>query len=198
MASNSITLAQKTPLLLEGDDLPIIWVTDFDIDVVKEFTLALLKLESDQETKEIFLYITSYGGDGYSLLAMIEAIMACRKPVNTVGMGLCASAGSILLSCGTGTRWMAPNSFMHIHHARGMLVGDIPMQEQDVKHNKQLENKMLKLMTARSKMTVKELTKRLKDETREWQLTAKEAKKYGFVDKVGIPSFEKSVKVEYK
>jgi len=199
MTTNS-TIIQKTRILLDDVDLPIIWVKDFDPDNVQVFISKLLRLESDLETAEIFVYICSEGGCAYSLLGMLDAMIGCRKPVNTVGLGICASAGGILLACGTGQRWLAENSFMHIHHVRGTLRGDgdSPACEQDVKQTQQLESRIFKLITKRSTFTVTQLRERLKNEAREWQLSAKSALKYGFIDHIGVPSIKKHIVTEYE
>ena len=108
----------------EDEELPIIWVSEFTTETAQAFIARLVKLEADLNTKEIFVYITSDGGEAYALLAIIDAMLACEKPVHTVGLGMCASAGADLLACGTGTRWIGKNSFMHFHYSRGLIVGD--------------------------------------------------------------------------
>ena len=194
MANN---IAQKTPIILAGEDLPIIWVNEFDEGCSTEFSRDLVRLESDPETTDIFIYINSFGGNVFSLLSMVDLILACRKPIHTVGTGICASSGAVLLACGTGTRWIAKNSYMHIHHIQSGMHGDTPEREQDLKQVKFVEDRMFTLLTMRSKLTKTKLIKKLQEEKGEWQLSASEAIKCGFADKIGIPSFNKYMVTEY-
>lgn len=187
----------KIPVLTDQEDIPTIFVDEFSPETLREFTCNMTMLESNPSVSEIFVYITSLGGDVFHMIAMAETILACSKPVNTVGRGICASAGGIILACGTGTRYLAPNSFLHIHHIRGAIEGDLPDQEQGTEQTKIIEEKMFRLLTDNSKMTVSELKDRLQKEQREWQLSAHQAKKYGFVDKVGIPKFETHMITKY-
>lgn len=182
----------------EDEELPIIWVDEFSTETAQTFIARLVKLEADLNTKEIFIYITSNGGEAYSLLAMVDAMLACSKPIHTVGLGMCASAGADLLACGTGTRWIGKNSFMHFHYSRGLMIGDTPAVEQEIKQTKEMENKIFKLITQRSNLTPAEMRKKLNTESKEWQLSAKAALKYGFVDCIGRPKFKKITIVEYE
>ena len=77
---------------------------DFNFEAAQKFIKEILELDSDPEVEEIFVFISSYGGEVYAVLAMIEAIRNCTKPVSTVGLGMCASCASVLLAAGTGDR----------------------------------------------------------------------------------------------
>lgn len=198
MASNKTLAAQKTQLVLEEEELPIIWVNEFSIEAAQEFIKRLIQLDSNPDIKDIFVYITSFGGEAYSLLAMIEAMYACQTPIHTVGLGLCASAGGVLLACSPGTRWIGKNTFLHIHHLQTGIIGDLPSVKNDIEHSKVLEKKIFDLLLAKSKMSKEELSKVLSKKQKEWHLTATEAKKLGFVDRIGLPVFKKYTTIEYK
>ena len=192
------SIVQQTPIIIADDDLPIIWVDEFDYEAVRNFTKRLIKLESDPETTDIFIYINSYGGAISAAVAMVEGILRCTKPVHTVGIGIAASCGAVLLANGTSTRWIGPNSTMYIHHAQNGIEGDFPSLEQDVKNIKQIDEKVIELLTHRANITPKELKAKLQNEQKEWQLSATTARKYGFVDRIGIPSFKKYMVTEYE
>ena len=138
----------------------------------------------------------SYGGEVFSLFAMIEAMKACSKPVHTVGLGMCASCASVLLSAGTGKRWLSKDSFVHIHHVRSAMWGDMPAMEHNLEQTRIIENKLLAILAENSKMTVKDLRAKLVDQKKEWQLSSSTAKKYGFIDEIGMPSLKRYLVVE--
>ena len=108
-------------------------------------------------------------------------------------------AGADIVATGPkGNRWIGPNSYMHIHHAQGFLIGGTPELEQQMGNIKQLEDHLMKMVVANSKLTMKEFKKLLKDNNGEWRLTAQEALKYGFVDRIGIPIIKKYEIWEYE
>jgi ATP-dependent Clp protease protease subunit len=185
-----------TPAPIDEEDLPVIWVDEFNTETAKEFVKNLILLESNPEVSDIFVHITSFGGGVFAMLSMVESVLACKKPVHTIGSGICASAAATLLACGTGTRWLAKNSYLHIHHIHSLNAGDLPSQKQEIKQTEIVEAKMFEIMTKRSKMTASQLVRKLRGEEKEWQLTAKEAKEYNFIDQIGLPSFKKYTVIE--
>src|SRR4051794_12787636 len=61
----------------------------------------LLFLQSEDAKKDIWLYINSPGGSVYDALAIYDTMNHIKPDINTVGMGLAASAAAFLLSSGT-------------------------------------------------------------------------------------------------
>lgn len=196
MTETKRTIVQKSSVQMDEESLPILYVNEIDMAEAQEFTKQMMHFDSNPDVKEIYVYISSYGGETFAGLAMIEAMLACRKPVNTVGMGICASSGADILICGPGRRWIAPNSFIHIHHTRSRMAEDLPGFERTIKQLKQVEDKIFKLMMNRSKISPIELKSKLKEEQKEWQISAQSAHKYGFVDFIGLPRFTKSLVIE--
>jgi len=190
------SIIQSTPLVLDTEELPVIWVQEINLDRTQEFIKELIKLDSDPEVEAIFIYISSYGGDVFAILAMVEAMLNCNKPIHTVGLGLCASGGGILLAAAPGMRYITENSFMHIHHIQTGMNGDLPGIENDVVQTKKIEDKIFSIITKRANISVKELKARLVDNRREWQLSATQAKKFGFVDVIGMPNLKKTLVTE--
>ena len=80
---------------------PFIYVTDFDDETVKDFYVKFTSLEFDTKVKIIPIIINSYGGQVYSLLAMLDMISSSKKTICTVATGKAMSCGSILLAAGT-------------------------------------------------------------------------------------------------
>jgi len=176
-----------------SESLPSIWVNEFSFESAQEFCQKIWKLDSDPEVEEIFVFVSSYGGEAFPCLMMIEAMIACSKPVNTIAMGLAASCGAILSICGTGKRFMAPNSFLHIHHVSGGVQGDVPTMEMEVKNIDKVNDKMMGMIAAKSNLTKKEFLAKLKDSEKEWRLNPKEAIGYRFIDVIGVPKFLQTI-----
>src|ERR1700689_907711 len=61
----------------------------------------LLFLQADDASKDIYLYINSPGGSVYDALAIYDTIQFLGNEVQTIGIGVQASAAAFLLSSGT-------------------------------------------------------------------------------------------------
>src|SRR5437763_1916385 len=76
----------------------------------------LLFLQSEDAKKDIFLYINSPGGSVYDAMAIYDTMQFVKNDIQTVGIGVQASAAAFLLSSGTkGKRYLLPNSTVMIH-----------------------------------------------------------------------------------
>lgn len=191
-----IKILQKTQIVLDPEESPVIWVRDFNFEAAQKFIEQLIELNSDPDIPEIYVFISSYGGEVFSVLAMIEAIKACEKPVHTVGLGMCASAASILLGSGTGNRWLTKDSFLHIHYVRGGMYDDVPAMEHYLEQTKKVEDKLFNCLVERSNLKMKEFKEIMNKQKKEWQVSAIVAKKHGFIDKIGMPILKRYLVVE--
>ncbi len=141
----------------------------------------LLILEADN-SDPIYLFIDSPGGDadaGYAILDMIRFINA---PVYTIGMGLVASAGAlILLSSPKEKRIALPNSHYLIHQPLSGIKGvatEIEIHAREIEKMRARINKLI------SDETGKALKQVEKDTDRDFWMDAEEAKSYGLVSKI--------------
>jgi ATP-dependent Clp protease protease subunit len=184
--------------LLE-EDMPSLWIRQFTFEAAQEFVKRFTELESDSTLEDIFVYVSSYGGEIFPLLMMYEAIASSTKNVHLIGMGGVYSAGADLVTLGPqGNRWLGANSYMHIHHAVGGSEGSLLEMEQYVQELKQLNTHITKLIVANCGLTAKDFKKHLDDHNGEWRMTPKEALKYGFIDRIGIPTVRKYEVWEYE
>lgn len=143
----------------------------------------LLFLESQDPDKEISFYINSPGGSVTAGLAIVDTMNYIKCPVSTICIGMAASMGSLLLSCGTkGRRFATPNSEVMIHQpliAGGGISGqatDIQIHSDHIIKMKEKLNKML------SDNSGKPLDQVKQDTERDKYLTAEEALEYGLID----------------
>ena len=72
-----------------------------DDDVANAVIAQLLFLESENQKEDIKMYINSPGGQVTSALAIYDTMQYVKSPVQTICIGMAASAASVLLSAGT-------------------------------------------------------------------------------------------------
>jgi len=193
MAIPTTKIISKNQLVLNQEELPAIWVETIDFEIAQFFTKEIIRLDSDPEISDIFVYISSYGGGAHPVLSMIEAMLNCQKPVHTIGLGLCASAGGCLLSAGTGTRYLSKNSLLHFHNLQVNGEGDLSNLERDLLLYKQLQKKLFSIVLRKSKLDVQKLEEKIEAHKGEWILSATQAKQYGLIDKIGMPRLTRSI-----
>jgi len=165
----------------------IIFLTgEIDMGVANTVVAQLLFLESEDKKKDIKLYINSPGGSVYSGFAIYDTMKHLSCDVSTICVGMAASMGSVILSGGTkGKRYALPHSLVLIHQPliggeRG-LIG----QSTDIEiHSKELIRLKKEINTILANNTKQTISQIEKDTDRDFHMTAKDALKYGIIDKV--------------
>lgn len=155
-------------------------VTD---DVANIIIAQLLFLESDNEGRDIHMYINSPGGSVSAGMAIYDTMQYLKSPVNTTCMGMAASMGAFLLMAGSkGKRFALPHSRIMIHqpsqNGGGGSASDIEIQAKEILF---LREKLNSLM---AKHTGQPLERIERDTDRDRFLSAHEAKEYGLIDEV--------------
>lgn len=142
----------------------------------------LLYLDSDDNSKPIYLYINSPGGSVTAGMAIYDTIQHIKSEVITICVGLAASMGAFLLAAGTpGKRTALPHARIMIHQPLGGTQGqatDIEIEAREVLRVKQTLNEML------AKHTGKPLEQIERDTDRDNFMSAQAAKEYGLIDRV--------------
>jgi ATP-dependent Clp protease protease subunit len=142
----------------------------------------LLFLQAEDAKKDIFFYINSPGGSVYDALAIYDTMQYIANDVQTVGIGMQASAAAFLLSSGAkGKRFLLPNSTVMIHQPSSGTRGKVTDQEIDLRESlrvKQLLEDIMVKNTGQKKERIHE------DMERDRWMPAQEALKYGLVDKI--------------
>ena len=142
----------------------------------------LLFLAHEDPKKDIKLYINSPGGSVYDGLAIIDTMNFIEPDVQTIGIGLQASMGAMLLSCGAkGKRYVLPNSRIMIHQPSSGTEGKITDQEIALKEGIFLKKRLAEIF---AKNTGKSRAQVEKDMDRDNWMSAEEAKAYGIVDEI--------------
>ena len=152
-------------------------------DTVANLTMAqLLHLESEDPDKDVFLYINSPGGSITSFFAIYDTMQYIKPDVNTVCMGMAASAAAVILAGGAkGKRFALPHSRVMLHQPHGGAQGqasDIEIQARLIVQMRDQLNRILadKTGQAYEKVSV--------DTERDYWMLAEEAMQYGVVDAV--------------
>lgn len=142
----------------------------------------LLHLAYEDPKKDIKLYINSPGGSVYDGLAIIDTMNYIEPDVQTIGIGLQASMGAMLLSSGTkGKRFCLPNARVMIHQPSSGTEGKITDQEIALKEGIYLKQVLTEMMAKNTGKSVKEVEKAM---DRDHWMSAEEAQKFGIIDEV--------------
>lgn len=156
--------------------------TPVDEHTANLIVAQLLFLEAEDPKKDIKLYINSPGGSVYDALAIYDTMQFVKCDIETVGIGVQASAAAILLSSGTkGKRYLLPNSTVMIHQPSSGTSGKVTDQEIDLKESLRVKALIEEIMVNN---TGQKRAKIHEDMERDRWMTAEEAMKYGIADKV--------------
>lgn len=156
--------------------------TPIDDHVSNLIIAQLLFLESEDNEKDIQVYINSPGGSVTAGLAIYDTIQYIKPDVSTICIGQAASMGALLLSAGTaGKRYALPNSRIMIHQPLGGAQGqasDIEIQTREILRLKESLNN---IMAKHTKQPIKKIQQ---DTDRDNFMSGPEAQEYGLIDKV--------------
>jgi ATP-dependent Clp protease, protease subunit len=142
----------------------------------------LLFLQAEDAKKDIFFYINSPGGSVYDALAIYDTMQYVTNDVQTVGIGVQASAAAFLLSSGSkGKRFLLPNATVMIHQPSSGTRGKVTDQEIDLREALRLKKLLETIMADNTGQKPERIHE---DMERDKWLTAEEAKTYGIVDKI--------------
>ena len=141
--------------------------------------LLLLEADSDEPIK---VFIDSPGGDVDAGFAIFDMIRFVKPEVYTVGMGLVASAGALILLAAPKERRIGlPNSHYLIHQPLSGMRG--VATEIEI-HAKELEKLRVKLNKLIADETGQDLERVEKDTDRDYWMGADEAVEYGLISKI--------------
>ena len=151
--------------------------------VANALVAQMLYLDSEDNSKPIYLYINSPGGSVTAGLAIYDTMQYAKSEVVTICVGLAASMGAFLLGAGTkGKRLALPHSRIMIHQPLGgtsqRQASDIEIEAKEILRIKDMLNHSM------ADMTGQPFEKIEKDTDRDYFLSAAEAKDYGLIDRV--------------
>lgn len=160
----------------------IILTGEINKDLADEIARQILILDSEDDKKPIYMYIDSPGGDVDAGFAIYDIIRFVKAPVYLIGMGLIASAATlILLSVPKEKRVGLPNSRYLIHQPLGGMRGVATDIEIYAKDMEKIRAKINKIIAEGTGTPLEQVTK---DTDRDYWLDADEAVKYGLISSI--------------
>ena len=144
--------------------------------------MQLLTRESENRDAPITIYINSPGGSISDGMAIYDVMNKVKCPIITVCLGMAASMGAFLRSCGTrGKRYCLPNSTVMIHQPLGGGRGQATEIEIIAKRILALRDKLYRIMSKNSNVDYETMANACE---RDNYLTPEEALKMGLIDKI--------------
>lgn len=131
---------------------------------------------------DISIYINSPGGSITAGMAIYDTMNFVKSSVSTICVGMAASMGAFLLSCGEkGKRFSLPNAEVMIHQPLGGAQGQATEIKIAAERILKLKDKLNRILASNTGQDLKVIEK---DTERDHFLTAKEALEYGLIDKI--------------
>lgn len=161
----------------------IIWLgSEVRDENANEIAAKLLLLAAEDPKRDIYLYINSPGGSITAGMAIYDTMQFVPNDIVTVGIGMAASMGQLLLTAGTkGKRYITPNARVLLHQPHGGFGGtasDIQTQAQLILD---MKKRLAEITAAATGKSVEQVNA---DGDRDRWFTAQEALEYGFVDHI--------------
>lgn len=153
-----------------------------DDAVANTIIAQLLFLDSEDNKKDIKLYINSPGGSVTSGLAIYDAMQYVKADVSTICVGLAASMGAVLLAAGAkGKRFVLPNAEVMIHQVMGGAQGQAVDIKIQAAHILKIKAKLDQILV---RHVGQPLSKIEQDTDRDYYMNAEEAVGYGIADSI--------------
>ena len=156
--------------------------TQVDDTIASLIVAQMLFLQSEDSTKDIYLYINSPGGSVSAGMAIYDNIQYIKPDVSTICVGLAASMGQFLLTAGAkGKRFSLPHSRIMMHQPLGGTNG----QASDIEiYTKEMIKIRETLYSLISKHSGQDVNKIRIDADRDNWMSPEDALNYGIIDKI--------------
>ena len=149
-----------------------------------ERVIRQLLLLEEAGDDPIRVFIDSPGGDADAGFAIFDMLRFVKPEVYTIGMGLVASAGALILLASPRERRIGlPNSHYLIHQPLSGIRGVATEIEIHARELEKLRQKINKLIADETGQVLEKVEK---DTDRDFWMSAEEAKEYGLLSSVII------------
>ncbi len=156
--------------------------TPIEPNMASLIVAELIHLSSEDQDRDIHMYIMSPGGSIHAGLAIYDTMQHVKPDVCTYALGVTASMGTVLLAGGApGKRFSLPNATIHMHQAAGGVEG--PATDMEIMAREIIRLQML-VRGILAKHTGQPMERIARDSDRDYWLDAPQAKDYGLVDEV--------------
>ena len=161
----------------------IIWLgSEVQDENANEIAAKLLLLAAEDSDRDIYLYINSPGGSVTAGMAIYDTMQFVPNDVVTVGIGMAASMGQLLLTAGTkGKRYITPNARVLLHQPHGGFGGTSSDIQTQARIIIDMKRRLAEITAEATGKTVEQVNA---DGDRDRWFSAEEALAYGFVDHI--------------
>lgn len=160
----------------------IIFINGEITDITSNIIISELLYLDSINNEDIYIYINSPGGSVTAGMAIYDTMNYIKSDIQIVVVGIAASMAAFLLASGTkGKRCALENSEIMIHQPLGGVSGQATEIQIAAERILKLKEKLNSLL---AKNTGNSLKKIKKDTERDYYMNAKEALKYGIIDKI--------------
>jgi ATP-dependent Clp protease protease subunit len=155
-----------------------------DDELANQLIGIMLYLSSEDENRELFVYINSPGGSVTSGIGVYDAMHYVGVDITTLCVGTAASMASFILTGGTrGKRIGLPHSRMMIHQPEGGNQGQAAEIFEESIEVMRIRRQVAQIYSDRTNQSISTISR---DMDRDWFMTAAEAKDYGLIDEVAV------------
>ena len=153
-----------------------------DDDVANIIEAQLLFLETNDNERDIQIYINSPGGSVSAGLGIYDTMQLVAPDVATICTGMAASMGAVLLTAGAkGKRSALPHSRVMIHQPLGGVQGQASDIEITAREILKYKSELYDILSHHSGQPIERIAA---DADRDYWMRADEAKAYGLIDDV--------------
>jgi len=156
---------------------------DVDMASISRTIRAINKFSSDAPHRPIELYVSSYGGDAYAMIGLIDTILACPSQIRFVGYGAVMSSAAWIMSV-CDHRSLHENTSVLLHDGVDLFEGKNTDIKIEANESFRLQNLLEKVLAENSRMPANFWHDILK---RDVYLTATEALALGICDEIIMP-----------
>ncbi|HSV12420.1 MAG TPA: ATP-dependent Clp protease proteolytic subunit [Hanamia sp.] len=161
-------------------------------EVANIITAQLLFLESTDRTRDVQLYINSPGGGVYAGLGLYDTMQFVNPDIATICTGMAASMSAVLMAAGApGKRSALKHSRIMMHQPSAGAMGQASDVEITVNEVRKIKQELYEILSNHTGQSIEKIAT---DSSRDYWMTADEAKEYGLIDEVLITNSRKQKK----
>lgn len=152
-----------------------------------DIMIAQLLYLNSVDNRDVSIYINSPGGDVVSGLSLIDTINYIESDVSTVCLGMAASMGAVILSCGAkGKRFILPHSRVMVHSVSSGFQGHTADIKIEMEQTIRCQNDIYHILSENCGKSFEEI-EHLCDRDK-WYIGQEAVEDLGIADKVLISS----------
>jgi ATP-dependent Clp protease, protease subunit len=161
-------------------------------EVANIITAQLLFLESTDRNRDVQLYINSPGGGVYAGLGLYDTMQFVNPDIATICTGMAASMSAVLMAAGAaGKRSALQHSRIMMHQPSAGAMGQASDVEITVNEVRKIKQELYEILSNHTGQTVEKIAT---DSSRDYWMTADQAKAYGLIDEVLVTNSRKQKK----